>query len=189
MNTTSLAATIALALTTLVAAAGCGKSQAAPGNDKGSASAAATAGGAAGEKPVLGSCNDTSSHVCKEYYGVLPMLAEDLCKGLEGKGVLTKGPTPCSKDNLSGTCEIKGDEASELIYYYKQTGVSDDMNKSVCEILGKWTPAKSAAPAATNAAGTNAPANNGPAANKPAAPTKAPAPPARPAAPATKKKK
>ncbi|APR80343.1 Hypothetical protein A7982_05690 [Minicystis rosea] len=170
-----------LALFVLVAAAvGCGnKQEAAPSAPAsaapaattaapaGTASGAAAAGGS--DKPVLGSCNDKSSSVCKEYYGVLPLLAEDLCKGLEGKGVLTKGPTPCSRENLSGTCEVKGDEASELIYYYKQADVTPEMNKTVCEIVGKWTPAKGSPAAAATGASTAAASKPASAPAKPAA--------------------
>lgn len=187
MKSTSLACFALLALAASLA--GCGNKQeapssagasAAPAQNAPPAAASGTAAAAApgGERPVLGSCNDKSSGMCKEYLGVLPLLAEDLCKGLEGKGVLTKGSTPCSRDKLVGTCEIKGDEASELWYYYAQAGITADMNKMGCEIVGKWTPASKAAAAASGAA--SAPASTG--AAKPAG---APAKPA----PAPKKRK
>lgn len=181
----SLPLVLALAVATS-SLLGCGKKDpdaapaantGAPAANTGSPGATGAATGAAAaaadEKPVLGTCNDKSVFVCREYYGVLPLLAEDLCKGLEGKGVLTKGSTPCAKENLVGTCEIKGDEASERWYYYKQPDVTPEMNKMACEILGKWTPAKGAPAAAATGA---APASTG--GGKGAAAAPAPAKPA-----------
>jgi hypothetical protein len=170
-----------LALALLAATAiGCGNKQdaspapgasAAPASASGAAAAASGSAAPGGDKgAVYGSCVDKSSSICKEYIGALPLLAEDMCKGIEGKGVLTKGNVPCSHDNLTGTCDIMNEGTGERIYYYKQPDVTPEMNKTVCELLGKWTPAaKTAASAAPSAAPASAP---------PAKPASAPAKPA-----------
>jgi hypothetical protein len=92
---------------------------------------------------VLATCNDPSVGICREYFGLVPMLADDLCKGLEGKGVLKRGSTPCARDNMLGTCMIKGDDASEAHYYYRtQDGDSPDIAKASCDMKsGAWTAA------------------------------------------------
>src|SRR3954471_5427770 len=92
---------LAIVLFAVVATAGCGSKGDSGSKASGSGPAAAGAGAAA--KQGLGSCTNKGSATCKEYYGTLPMLAEDLCKGFDGKGVLAKGNVACAKDNLSGT--------------------------------------------------------------------------------------
>jgi len=122
------------------------------------ASSAPTLTGAATPAPAGGiaaTCTNATDGKCKEFKGAMGIAAEDSCKTLGG--VFKKESTPCSQDNLLGTC-AQADSSSgmnDVDYFYKQPDVSAESTKSLCEgvMSGKWTPApKAAAPAAKAAA-------------------------------------
>ena len=101
-------------------------------------------------------CNNASDGKCTESLGAEGLGADDSCTKLGG--TYKKGATPCSHDNLLGSC-ARTDSSSNLNdvdYYYKQAGTTADSMKSLCETVmsGKWTDApKGAAPAAPAAKG------------------------------------
>src|SRR5690242_10239130 len=90
-----------------------------------------TAPSAAGAKPtgdsktILGTCMRKSAGTCTEYRISMSPFEDDLCKGADGSGVLTKGSTPCPREKLIGTCEVAPDEFSaHTDYHYKGDGAS-----------------------------------------------------------------
>src|SRR5262245_6475416 len=132
MNTTHLAATLALVASSLVAL-GCG-SEKSSGNTAAAASgtpgATAAAGGKAG---IVATC--VKKGVCTEYRNSIPELSEDLCKGTDG--AFNKGATPCSTDKLLGTCVNKITPDSTTYWYGGPEEA--DLDKGLCEALdGKW---------------------------------------------------
>jgi len=82
----------------------------------GAAAAAAPAGG--GADKILAQCMNKQNHSCKETYRLLPLAAEEFCKGLDGTGVFTKGDKACPKEDLISTCEFAGQEQTEITYHY-----------------------------------------------------------------------
>jgi hypothetical protein len=110
------------------------------------ASAAASGGGGgANAGKVMGTCENKDNHQCTEYVGSISPMADDLCKGLDGKGVLHKEEKPCAAENAVGSCAT----AAENKVYYKHADNNPKDLKELCEGLmsGKWTPAAGAAPA------------------------------------------
>jgi len=182
MKISTLAATLALVATPLLAGCGSDKSSSSTGASPGGTTAAA-AGGKAG---IVATC--VKKTACTEYRNSVPDLSEDLCTGTDG--AFKKGATPCPTEKLLGTCVNKLTPDSTTYWY---GGAEEaDLNKGLCEALeGKWTPAPSKAAAGGSgaaAAGTAAAPGAAPAtpAKAPAAtPAKAPAAPAK--APAKKK--
>ena len=180
MNTTHLAATLALAACSLLAV-GCGgdKSSSTSGAAAtGSPSPAATAAAAGGKVGVVATCNKKG--VCSEYRNAVPDLSEDLCKGTDGTFV--KGSTGCPSDKLLGTCVNKLTPDTTTFWY---GGAEEaELDKGLCEALdGKWTVA--AAPKAVASAAPAAPAAADPK-GAPAAKTAAKAAPPAKAAPKKK---
>lgn len=57
---------------------------------------------------------------CTETYRFVPELAADMCNGLEGTGVFTKGEVACPKDGLVATCEFVGETQTEITYHYRE---------------------------------------------------------------------
>ena len=130
------------ALAAALASAMAGPS-ASPSLNAAAAPAATNAGG------IGASCNNATDGKCTESLGAEGLGAEDSCKRLGG--VYKKGATPCSHDNLLGSC-ARADQSSglnDVDYFYKQAGVTGDSMKSLCESVmsGKWTDAPKAAPA------------------------------------------
>jgi hypothetical protein len=119
-----------------------------------SATGAATAAAAA-PGGISATCDNKSDGKCTETMGAAGLGAEDSCTRLGGK--YTKAATPCSHENLVGSC-ARSDATSGLAdvdYFYKGSGNEPNSLKSLCEgvMSGKWTPApKSAAPPAKPAA-------------------------------------
>ncbi|HEX7602153.1 MAG TPA: hypothetical protein VF316_11130 [Polyangiaceae bacterium] len=102
------------------------------------ATAAAPPSGAIGA-----TCNNKTDGKCTESLGAEGLGAADSCKTLGG--VYAKGATPCSRDNLLGTC-ARADTSSglnDVDYYYAQAGTTADSMKSLCEgvMSGTWTTA------------------------------------------------
>lgn len=113
---------------------------------------AATAPAAANPGGIGATCNNATDGKCTESLGAEGLGAEDSCKRLGG--TYKKGATPCSHDNLLGSC-ARSDQSSglnDVDYFYKQPGTTADSMKSLCEgvMSGKWTdaPKAAAAPAA-----------------------------------------
>jgi hypothetical protein len=106
---------------------------------------------ASGSQPVLASCNQKALGECTENYGMVPTMAEDMCKG-EG-GTFTKGATPCATEGVTGKCEFKAKAAGEPgeTHFYYSNAVGDP--KGSCEALGAaWTAMGGAAPKGTGSA-------------------------------------
>lgn len=105
----------------------------------------------AGAGGIAATCNNPSDGKCKEYKGAMGLATEDSCKSLGG--VYKKEATPCSQENLLGTC-VQVDSSlgtNDVDYFYKAEGITADAMKSLCEgvMSGKWVAApKAAAPAA-----------------------------------------
>jgi hypothetical protein len=117
-------------------------------------SAAATLNNAAAAPTPAGgigaSCNNVTDGKCTESLGAEGLGAEDSCKRLGG--AYKKGATPCSHDNMLGTC-TRADQSSglnDVDYYYKAAGITADSMKGLCEgvMSGKWADAPKAAAAA-----------------------------------------
>lgn len=146
-----------LSILSAIALAGFGLLALGSSNDNkgasGSAGPAATGASAGGDRgAVLATCDNKFSgkHLeCTENYGMVPTMAEDLCK--KDGGVFAKGATPCSKDGLTGTCEYKAKNPGEPgeIHYYYPGSVGDP--KGSCEALGAVWTAAGAAPAGSGA--------------------------------------
>jgi hypothetical protein len=119
-----------------------------------SASGASATGGASGGAPtgasgtIQSTCTNKAAAKCTEHLGAEGFDPAQTCKGLAGDGVYAKGPTPCPRDNLIGTC-TRTDATSNLNdidYHYKQAGSTAADLKSICDIqTGVWA----AAPAAS----------------------------------------
>jgi hypothetical protein len=118
---------------------------------------------AGSEQALMGSCLDKPTGYCKEFLGILPMVAEEFCKKGD-TSVLRKGATPCPREGYVGVCETKIAEGSERFYSYKSDSETFaqavESAKMRCALLpdNVWT----AAPAPAAAAAT-------PATKKPAA--------------------
>jgi hypothetical protein len=82
--------------------------------------AAAPAAAAAGPGKILAQCMKKDVAQCTETYRFVPELASDMCKGLEGTGVFTKGEAACPKDGLVATCEFVGETQTEITYHYRE---------------------------------------------------------------------
>ena len=125
------------------------------------APAASPSAGAPAALPgaISATCNNKGDGVCTETMGAAGMGAENSCTILGG--VYAKGPTPCPRENLVGTCaQIDATSGlNDLRYYYKGGASTADL-KTSCESImsGAWA---AAPPKATAQA-----------ASKPAAPTK-----------------
>jgi hypothetical protein len=80
------------------------------------------------------------------------------CKTLGG--VYKNGSTPCSHENLVGTCAMADSSSgmNDVDYFYKSDGINADSMKTLCESVmsGKWTTAPKAAGPAPKAAGAKA---------------------------------
>lgn len=116
---------------------------------------AATAVTPATAGAIQATCNNKADGKCKEFKGAMGIAAEDSCKTLGG--VFKKDATPCSQNNLLGTCDLADSSSgmNDVDYFYKAEGVDADGMKSLCEgvMSGKWVPAaKAASPAAKAAA-------------------------------------
>jgi hypothetical protein len=115
----------------------------------------ATAAAPATAGAIQATCSNPTDGKCKEFKGAMGLGAEDSCKALGG--TFKNGATPCSQDNLLGTCELTDSTSglNDVDYFYKSGGVDAAGMKSLCEgvMSGKWVPAaKAAAPAAKAAA-------------------------------------
>ncbi len=111
---------------------------------------AAAAPVAANPGGIGASCNNATDGKCTESLGAEGLGAEDSCKRLGG--VYKKGATPCSHDNMLGSCARAdtGSGLNDVDYFYKQAGVTGDSMKSLCEgvMSGKWTDAPKGAASA-----------------------------------------
>jgi hypothetical protein len=131
------------------------------------ASSSATLNGATTPAPAAGgiaaTCNNPTDAKCKEFKGAMGLAAEDSCKSLGG--IFKKEPTPCSQENLLGTCALVDSSLglNDVDYFYKQPDVTADSMKTLCEgvMSGTWTPAAKAGPAAKPAAPAKAGAQKG----------------------------
>ncbi|MBK8259532.1 MAG: hypothetical protein IPK82_43600 [Polyangiaceae bacterium] len=148
----SILSALALAAFGFMALGSGGGENASSGSPSSSGSPAAAGGGDKGA--VLATC--TTMHAgkmleCAENFGMVPTLAEDMCK--TGGGEFKKGSTPCPRKDMTGSCEYKAKNPGDPgeIHYYYPGSVGDP--KGSCEALGAvWTgasaaPAGSAAPA------------------------------------------
>lgn len=142
-------------------AAALASAMAAPPSSSATLSGATTPAPAAGG--IAATCTNTTDAKCKEFKGAMGLAAEDSCKSLGG--VFKKEPTPCSQDNLLGTCAVVDSSLglNDVDYFYKQADVTADSMKSLCEgvMSGKWTPAPKAAAGAKTAAPAKAGAQKG----------------------------
>ena len=114
------------------------------------ASASASAQPAAGTNAAIpagggiqATCSNKGDGKCTESSGAEGMGADESCKRLGG--VYAKGATPCARDTLVGTC-TRADASSgvnDVDYYYKQSGMTADAIKSLCEgvMSGTWAAA------------------------------------------------
>lgn len=113
-----------------------------------SATAAANPGG------IGATCNNATDGKCTESLGAEGLGADDSCKRLGG--TYKKGASPCSHDNMLGSCTRadQGSGLNDIDYFYKQSGTTADSMKSLCESVmsGKWTDAPKGAAAAAPAA-------------------------------------
>jgi hypothetical protein len=101
---------------------------------------------------------------CTEYFGSVPTMANDMCKG--GEGTFASGSTPCA-EGATGKCVYAAKAAGEPgeTHYYYAGAVGDP--KGSCELLGAvWTQLPGAKAAST------APAAGGPAPKAAAKPGK-----------------
>lgn len=120
-----------------------------------SATSAGTGAPGAAPGAISATCNNKGDAVCTETMGAPGMGAENSCTVLGG--VYTKGPTPCPRENVVGTC-AQVDATSglnDLRYYYKGAASAADL-KTLCEgvMSGVWAaaPAKAAPSAPAKAA-------------------------------------
>jgi len=111
-----------------------------------SGASAATGGGAPGT--IQSTCTNKAAAKCTEHLGAEGFDPAQTCKGLAGDGVYSKSSTPCSHDNLIGTC-TRTDASSglnDIDYHYKQAGTTAADDKSICDIQsGVWAAAPTAA--------------------------------------------
>jgi hypothetical protein len=114
----------------------------------GSATPGAPGGGSAptgAPGTIQSTCTHKADALCTEHLGAEGFDPAQTCKGLGGDGVYAKGSTPCSHDNLLGTC-TRTDATSNLNdidYHYKQPGGATAADlKSICDIQsGVWAAA------------------------------------------------
>ena len=118
--------------------------------------AAAAAAGAPGK--ILGQCSRKENSSCKEIYGVFGLAEEEVCKGLDGSGVFTKGEKPCPKENLIATCDSVGGEQKVTTYYYVDKTQTVAAQRESAKVVCSFTDGKYAEVATTPAAGAAAPA-------------------------------